>query len=699
VKETRIIIVVSSEQATRESIRVLLKDRVLIREARSLPAAQEKILSHRPSLLIVDSALLQGHSQLGLQSLERLAPGVPIMLLTIMDEEMVDRLVDGEQVTLLRKPFEPKEFVEKCEHLLEISRLRAQNRMLQGPGEVVESGRRRMSTMTQLRQQRSSEAVAVNTLFPQPLTPFSVTQGLYLILPRLNLFLQALSNVLDVEKLVHRAVEGFTELFGLSFCSLLVLDEDTLQYPVAASHGLDAAMQSELRLTMDSPLIQWLLRNNQCLSKDLCFERAAIDSGGYALHQEMEILHAEWVLPLWNQGRLLGLVGVSKRATGRDLTEEELDLLRVLASYVTVALQNALSHHRISAEKTYNKNILNDLGSGVLAMDAAGRIISLNHNGEKILALSAGDVEGRKIGLAGSVVADILLRTLEENQCFSRHEFIYPANQKLIGASTSVMSDERGRQLGAVMVFADLSEVPSVPSQMQQERTFEELINLTAWLAHEIKNPLVAIKTFTQLLPQKYDDGEFRDSFQSVVEAEVSRLDGVVENVLEFGKREQLERRPADIHMILDHLVKEMRAELKKRSIKLNKKYEVKDKLVAIDERQIHIALKSLFRGALEDASTGHLLLRTSLTYADEAKGNGKRQDYLKIHLRGSEQQGALRELQNIFLPYTGTSENQSHLALGLAQKIIRQHQGWLEVANERAPGADFAIVLPTVQN
>ena len=72
---------------------------------------------------------------------------------------------------------------------------------------------------------------------------------------------------------------------------------------------------------------------------------------------------------------------------------------------------------------------------------------------------------------------------------------------------------------------------------------------------------------------------------------------------------------------------------------------------------------------------------------------------YMRVFLGSSQPQRPLTELNRIFLPYTGSGGNQSRLGLGVAQKIIRQHQGWLEVVNGGAPQADFAVVLPVVQN
>jgi len=697
VKGTRTIVILSNEPATVESTRALLEHQALVRQAASLPEAQEKILSHGPDLLIVDSSLFRADLDLTVRQLQRLSPGVPILLLTLMDEQILRTLINGERVNVLHKPFDRRIFVEKCEQLLEISRLRGENRMLRGDAQEVQPEESPSLTVTQLRQRQGAESPGVASLFPQPLTAFSVTQGLYLILPRLNLFLQALSNVFDVERLVQRTVEGFTELLGLSCCCLVMRDERALEYRIGASQGLDDTLRSELRFSMDSPLIRWLLGSHQCLSRAMCGGR---ESGelGFALLREMKILRAEWVLPLWDKGRLLGFVAVGKKATGRPLTEEEVDLLLVLASYVTMALENALFYHRLSCQKSFNESILQYLGSGVLAMDAKGRVLSLNRNGEKILGCSSQALLGREIGAAGSIVADILLRTLEENRSFSRHEFVYPGNQKLIGASTTVMSDEAGRRLGAVMVFADLSDVQAGVSGSRQDQTFEELVNLTAWLAHEIKNPLVAIKTFTQLLPERFEDAEFRQKFQEVVESEVDRLDSVVENVIEFGRREEMKRRPTDIHQVLDSLLEELRGELEKRKIQIKRKYEGRGELVAIDEELIKLALKPLFLQALQDTPTKRLWLQTTLAPGHDPD-DGKQERYLRVLLGSSQEPKPLKELDRIFLPYTGSGSNQSRLGIGLAQKIIRQHQGWLEVVDGEAPQAEFAVMLPVVSN
>ena len=700
-KHSRIVFVVSDEIATRESIRQILREKALVLETDSFVSAQEQMIAHRPDLLILDAPILKGRLELGLHQVRRLVGETAILLLTLMDDPQLRQLAKSLNVELLQKPFDSGVFRDLCDRILERIQLQQENRKLKSAfpqiREDLSSGR---VTLTQMRLQgKSYEMERPGTLFPQPLTPFSAAQGLYLILPRLNIFLKALVNFQNVKKLAERTVEGVTELLGLSFCFMMVIDEVELDYYVAASHGLDEILLRDLRPGMDSPLIQYLIQNNQCLSQEEC-RRTLTGEAGYAILRQMEILRAEWIFPFWNKGRLLGILGVSRKISGRTFLEEELDLLIMLGSYVGVALENALFYQNLRHQKAFNENILHHLGSGVLAIDTQGHILSINQNGLKILGLPSEQLIGQKIESAGSVVADILLRTVEENRSFSRHEFYYPYGQKLIGAGTTVMKDSDGRRVGAVMVFADLSEIKPIEGAPNEDRAIEELVNLTAWLAHEIKNPLVAIKTFTQLLPDHFQDPEFRGKFSEVVQEEVNRLDSVVDSVVEFGRREAIQRQPVDIHPVLDSVLEDIQSQLKSKQIHIEKQYEVHGRMVAIDQDQMKVALRHLFLGAIGASEDRQFWLRTAIRTIDNSNGvSFESGDYLGIYLYANPGCVPKKELRQIFLPYQGSEITGSRLALGIAQKIIRQHQGWVEVADDADPTVDFVVLLPMIHN
>ena len=91
--------------------------------------------------------------------------------------------------------------------------------------------------------------------------------------------------------------------------------------------------------------------------------------------------------------------------------------------------------------------------------------------------------------------------------------------------STSILRGEDGQPSGAILAFNDLSQIKVLE---EEKRRIERLASIGAFMsgiAHEIKNPLVAIKTLAELLPEQYDDEEFRDTFTKVTLNEVDRID------------------------------------------------------------------------------------------------------------------------------------------------------------------------------
>ncbi len=105
-----------------------------------------------------------------------------------------------------------------------------------------------------------------------------------------------------------------------------------------------------------------------------------------------------------------------------------------------------------------------------------------------------------------------------------------------IRASGSMFHGHTGRPLGALLVFNDMTVLKKMEEQIRRTDRLSSIGTLSAGMAHEIKNPLVTIKTFAQLLPQQHHDAEFRDTFFDLVGQEVNRIDAIVNRLLNFAR-------------------------------------------------------------------------------------------------------------------------------------------------------------------
>ena len=97
--------------------------------------------------------------------------------------------------------------------------------------------------------------------------------------------------------------------------------------------------------------------------------------------------------------------------------------------------------------------------------------------------------------------------------------------------STSPFSEAQGRILGAVLVFSDVSRLKELEDERRRAARLASFQSLASGIAHEIKNPLVAIRAFAQLLPRKFGEEDFRENFSRVAVREIDRINDLVERL------------------------------------------------------------------------------------------------------------------------------------------------------------------------
>ncbi|MEK7446086.1 MAG: HAMP domain-containing protein, partial [candidate division NC10 bacterium] len=209
--------------------------------------------------------------------------------------------------------------------------------------------------------------------------------------------------------------------------------------------------------------------------------------------------------------------------------------------------------------KSYTDSIFGSLTSGVVTLDLDGRLATLNPAAEMLTGLFAGEVTGRyatEVFAHTPEVGEILLETLSSRSGMPNLSLTLrrPNGTTLpVEMSTAPLRGVEGKDLGVVGVFGDVTAVRELEAQLRRSGRLAALGTLAAGLAHEIKNPLTSLRTFTSLMPKKFDDARFRESFQEVVPRELERINGIVEELLELTRPSPLHLQPVVIPILLDH--------------------------------------------------------------------------------------------------------------------------------------------------
>jgi signal transduction histidine kinase len=205
-------------------------------------------------------------------------------------------------------------------------------------------------------------------------------------------------------------------------------------------------------------------------------------------------------------------------------------------------------------------------------------------------------------------------------------------------------------------------------------------------VAHEIKNPLASIKTFCQLVSRKFDDAKFVDKFNTVVPAEIMRLENVLGQLLDFGKFSGTELSPVRIETVVDDLISLIHYDVFRKNIRIVRRYGDNVPAILGHEEQMKQVFMNLVLNAMQAMPDGgEICLMTGTT----AEG--------KVIVRVADTGCGIpkESLGRLFKPFFTTKSDGTGLGLSITRKIIREHGGTIDVESVVNKGTTFTIQLP----
>ncbi len=230
-------------------------------------------------------------------------------------------------------------------------------------------------------------------------------------------------------------------------------------------------------------------------------------------------------------------------------------------------------------------------------------------------------------------------------------------------------------------------------TQLRQRRAdrLAALGTLTAGLAHEIRNPLVSIKTYFQLLPERYDDVEFRERFQKVAANEVERLARLVEELLMFARPSDPALRRANVQELIEEILTltDSTAAGQKTRVVRDYPHDASAEIIC-DPEQIKQVLLNLATNAYEAVKADGQIAFRLRSDPDEA-----RTGFVCIEVQDDGVGMAPENLEKLFTPFHTTKSSGTGLGLAISKQIIEEHLGRISVESREGEGTTFLIYLP----
>jgi signal transduction histidine kinase len=214
---------------------------------------------------------------------------------------------------------------------------------------------------------------------------------------------------------------------------------------------------------------------------------------------------------------------------------------------------------------------------------------------------------------------------------------------------------------------------------------------LAAGLAHEIRNPLVSVRTFIQLLPERLDDEEFRTAFRDLALDEIDRICALINELLAFSRPTPGEREATDVGLLVSQTARLLDPEARKHDVRLMAQPAVAVPEVLADAAQLKQVLLNVVLNAIQACPPrGEVAVSTRGEQTDRGV-------WCLVEIADTGPGIDARHLARIFDPFYTTKDLGSGLGLFIARRIIDDHGGTMHVATRPAGGCLFTIRLPAV--
>lgn len=238
-------------------------------------------------------------------------------------------------------------------------------------------------------------------------------------------------------------------------------------------------------------------------------------------------------------------------------------------------------------------------------------------------------------------------------------------------------------------------ELKKSQALLSRAEKFTFLGNLSARLAHEIKNPMTAIGTFIQLLPQKYEDEEFRNSFYRIAMEETRRVNDLITELLDLVKTRESHFELGDLHSLIDKMILLISPQSKARRIEVIRQFDSSIGMVWMDSEKMKQVILNLLSNAVEVSPE---MGRIEVVTRNRVDPKGPKSICIEIRDNGIGIPPSM--IDKIFDPYFTTKHKSSMhsgtgLGLFIAHQNIQDHRGTIEVRSVVNEGATFIVSLP----
>ena len=343
--------------------------------------------------------------------------------------------------------------------------------------------------------------------------------------------------------------------------------------------------------------------------------------------------------------------------------------------------------------RALHERIVESIRSGLVTTDLQGRIYSFNSAAEEITGYRAQDLRGQNASIILGEIGEKIsttVRALETGDVSPRFENDCLTAQGMrvrLGYSMSPLSSESGETTGMVIAFQDLTHIRALEETSRRQDRLAAIGRMAASIAHEIRNPLAAMRGSIQMLRSEMDTDPSQTELMEIILRESDRLNRIITDFLSYARPRSIVQSQVDIGDLLHQTFALLR-----HSPEIGEKQNVVEELpseplvVDADASQLKQVFWNLARNALQAMPQGG-----TLTAKVEMNSNNR----VRISFSDTGKGMSPEQVEHLFEPFSSTTGG-TGLGLSIVYQIVRDHGGTINVRSLEGQGTTITVELPT---
>jgi two-component system sensor histidine kinase PilS (NtrC family) len=485
----------------------------------------------------------------------------------------------------------------------------------------------------------------------------------------------------------------------------------TLLYALARTFSKTLLLQARIQFVIDIVLVTWLIWTTDVIhSPYIAVYIVVIAASSLFLDPRDAILISLGCAVAFTASALAVLNGFGRApstdllASGRAQTFQSIGLFDI--AFLVVGLLSARLADRQSRSdvrlqaatqslatlRALHERIVESIRSGVVTTDLQGRIYTFNTAAAEITGYDEADVRGQDasifFGEIKEIIADSMdtTATTEAGQRFEADCLTADGLRLRLGFSVSPLFSENGDTTGTVITFQDLTHIRALEETSRRQDRLAAIGRMAASIAHEIRNPLAAMRGSIQMLRADMQGESSQTELMEIILRESDRLNRIISDFLNYARPRSIIQSKVDVGESLRRTFTLLR-----NSAEINEGHIIKEDLpdtpvlIDADSGQLQQVFWNLARNALESMPGGGTLRATV-----QRQPNNR----LRIAFSDSGRGMSPQQVEHLFEPFSSTTGG-TGLGLSIVYQIIRDHGGTINARSREGQGTTITIELP----